>query len=148
MKMKEIELEKSVHGGVFKRLLKYAVPYFPQMAFALLLVLAVTGFDLYRPAIVGKALDTVIEEGSFDGIVKLSIIYFLVLVGGFVCNFLQTWILQLTGQTIIYNIRQEVFAHVHKLSLRYFDITPVGRIVTRVTNDVEALNEMYANILK
>ena len=147
MKRKEIELEKSVHGSVFRRLLKYAVPYFPQMAFALLLVLAVTGFDLYRPAIVGKALDTVIEEGSFDGIVKLSIIYLLVLVGGFVCNFLQTWILQLTGQTIIYNIRQEVFAHVHKLSLRYFDITPVGRIVTRVTNDVEALNEMYANIL-
>ena len=147
MKRKEIELEKSVHGSVFRRLLKYAVPYVPQMAFALLLVLAVTGFDLYRPALVGKALDTVIEEGSFDGIIKLSIIYLLVLIGGFVCNFLQTWILQLTGQTIIYNIRQEVFAHVHKLSLRYFDITPVGRIVTRVTNDVEALNEMYANIL-
>ena len=147
MKRKEIELEKSVHGSVFRRLLKYAVPYIPQMAFALLLVLAVTGFDLYRPALVGKALDTVIEESSFDGIIKLSMIYLLVLIGGFVCNFLQTWILQLTGQTIIYNIRQEVFAHVHKLSLRYFDITPVGRIVTRVTNDVEALNEMYANIL-
>ena len=60
---------------------------------------------------------------------------------------MQTWILQLTGQTIIYNIRQEIFEHIHKLSLRFFDITPVGRIVTRVTNDVETLNEMYTSIL-
>ena len=52
------------------------------------------------------------------------------------------------GQDIIYEVRQEVFAHIQKLSMRFFDLTPVGKIVTRVTNDVESLNEMYSNILK
>lgn len=84
---------------------------------------------------------------DFEGIKIISFIYLIVLLLSFLCNFSQTWLLQLTGQKIIYNIRQELFEHVHKLSLRFFDTNPVGRIVTRVTNDVEALNEMYTNIL-
>ncbi|HEX3078580.1 MAG TPA: ABC transporter ATP-binding protein [Lachnospiraceae bacterium] len=88
-----------------------------------------------------------LRTGDFSGVKRIALIYLAVLLLSFLFNFLQTWMLQLMGQNIIYNIRQEVFEHVHKLSLRFFDITPVGRIVTRITNDVEALNEMYANIL-
>lgn len=147
MKRKEIEIEKSVQGSVFLRLMKYAIPYLHLMLLAIVMVLFITGFELYRPKLMGEAVDLFIKKGSFSAVRKTAIIYLFVLIGSFLCNFLQTWILQLTGQKIIYNIRQEVFEHVQNLSLRYFDITPVGRIVTRVTNDVEALHEMYANIL-
>lgn len=143
----EKDYEGSIKGSVLKRMMTYALPYLHQIAFSFLLVLCITGFELYRPVLVGYAIDDFISTRDFSGVKKTAFIYLLVLLGSFICNFLQTWILQLAGQSIIYNIRQEVFEHVHKLSLRFFDITPVGRIVTRVTNDVEALNEMYANIL-
>ena len=147
MSRKEIEYEKSIHGSVFLRLMKYAIPYLPMMVLAFILVLALTGLELLRPALIGRAVDLFTMDGTMDDIKFTAIIYGVALLLSFVFNFLQTWILQLTGQNIIYNIRQELFEHIHKLSLRFFDITPVGKIVTRVTNDVEALHEMYANIL-
>jgi len=146
-KRREIDYERSVSGSVLRRLMAYMKPYWHWMTVAFMLVLCITGFELYRPILVGNVIDEFIGSGNFKGVKKIALIYLLVLLGSFVCNFLQTWILQLMGQNIIYNIRQQVFEHVHKLSLRFFDITPVGRIVTRITNDVEALNEMYANIL-
>ena len=144
---KEEQGRQNARIGVFRRLIRYAVPYWHWFLLAIILMLMITAMELYRPAIIGNAIDTFEVGGSYDVIQQAALVYFLVLIGGFVCNFLQTWILQLMGQNIIYNIRQEVFEHIHKLSLRFFDITPVGRIVTRVTNDVEALNDMFANIL-
>lgn len=148
MKNRKISsIEENVQGPVFRRLLKYAAPYWWQFVICLLLVLGITVIEIYRPVLTGKAIDLFSESADFSRIADLSVQYIIVLVLGFLFNFLNTWILQLTGQTIIYNIRQEVFEHVHKLSMRFFDITPVGKIVTRVTNDVEALNEMYTQIL-
>lgn len=143
----EIDYNISHGGGVLKRLLAYVKPYWHWMTLSFILVLCITGFELYRPILVGRAIDEFMGTGDFGRVKQIALIYLLVLSGSFLCNFLQTWILQFTGQSIIYNIRQEVFNHVHNLSLRFFDVTPVGRIVTRITNDVEALNEMYANIL-
>lgn len=140
-------MEESVHGHVFGRLLRYAAPYWWQFLICLLLVLAITLIEIYRPILTGEAIDLFSESADFGQIAGLGVQYIILLVLSFVFNFLNTWILQLTGQTIIYNIRQEVFEHIHKLSMRFFDITPVGKIVTRVTNDVEALNEMYTQIL-
>ena len=147
MKRSEVDVERSVHGSVFKRLMKYAVPYLHYMIAALVLVLIITGLDLYRPILMGRAIDLFAKSADFNAVKATAFTYLFALIGVFLCNVEQTYILQLTGQSIIYNIREEVFAHIHKLSLRFFDITPVGRIVTRVTNDVEALHEMYANIL-
>lgn len=140
-------MEESVHGHVFRRLLRYAAPYWGQFFLCLLLVLAITLIEIYRPIITGEAIDLFSESADFSQIAGLSVQYIILLVLSFAFNVLNTWILQLTGQTIIYNIRQEVFEHIHKLSMRFFDITPVGKIVTRVTNDVETLNEMYTQIL-
>ena len=89
----------------------------------------------------------VIRSHDISGMTKIGIIYILVLLLNTLCTYNQTMILQKTGQKIIYTIRNEIFHHIHSLPLRYFDTHPVGRIVTRVTNDVEALHEMYANIL-
>lgn len=147
MKRKETELEKSASQGVFRRLLHYAAPYAGRMFLALLLVLGVTVLELYRPILMGNVIDSFMEKAEMSEIYRYGVLYFSVLLGSFLFNISQTWILQKTGQNIIYNIREEVFAHIQKLPLRYFDITPVGKIVTRVTNDVEALHEMYANIL-
>lgn len=147
MDRKEIELEKSASQGVFLRLLAYAKPYAHWMAAALLLVLVITVLELYRPILMGEVIDLFMEDAPFSQVGRCGLIYLGTLLLSFVCNFLQTWILQLTGQNVIYNIREEVFDHINKLSLRFFDITPVGKIVTRATNDVEALHEMYANIL-
>lgn len=148
MKEKRLNsIEEFVQGHVFLRLLKYAAPYWWKFAICLLLVLAITVLEIYKPILTGNAIDIFSQSADFSQIAGLGVQYFILLALLFTFNVLNTWILQLTGQTIIYNIRQELFEHIHNLSMRFFDITPVGKIVTRVTNDVEALNEMYTQIL-
>ena len=122
-------------------------PYAHWVIFALLLVLGLTTFDLYRPMLVGDAIDTFGANGDYDVIIATAIKYAVVLALSFAFNIAQTWILQKTGQNIILQMRKDLYRHIQSLGSRYFDITPVGKLVTRVTNDVEALNEMYSGIL-
>lgn len=129
------------------RLVAYMKPYAHWVIFALLLVLGLTAFDLYRPMLVGDAIDTFGANGDYDVIIATSIKYAVVLALSFAFNIAQTWILQKTGQNIILQMRKDLYRHIQSLGSRYFDITPVGKLVTRVTNDVEALNEMYSGIL-
>ena len=129
------------------RLIAYMKPYAHWVIFALLLVLGLTSFDLYRPMLVGDAIDTFGANGDYDVIIATAIKYAVVLALSFAFNIAQTWILQKTGQNIILQIRKDLYRHIQSLGSRYFDITPVGKLVTRVTNDVEALNEMYSGIL-
>lgn len=129
------------------RLIAYMKPYAHWVIFALLLVLGLTTFDLYRPMLVGDAIDTFGANGDYDVIIATAIKYAVVLALSFVFNIAQTWILQKTGQNIILQMRKDLYRHIQSLGSRYFDITPVGKLVTRVTNDVEALNEMYSGIL-
>ena len=129
------------------RLIAYMKPYAHWVIFALLLVLGLTAFDLYRPMLVGDAIDTFGASGDYDVIIATAIKYAVVLALSFAFNIAQTWILQKTGQNIILQMRKDLYRHIQSLGSRYFDITPVGKLVTRVTNDVEALNEMYSGIL-
>ena len=129
------------------RLIAYMKPYAHWVIFALLLVLGLTAFDLYRPMLVGDAIDTFGANGDYDVIIATAIKYAVVLAVSFAFNIAQTWILQKTGQNIILQMRKDLYRHIQSLGSRYFDITPVGKLVTRVTNDVEALNEMYSGIL-
>ena len=129
------------------RLIAYMKSYAHWVIFALLLVLGLTAFDLYRPMLVGDAIDTFGASGDYDVIIATAIKYAVVLALSFAFNIAQTWILQKTGQNIILQMRKDLYRHIQSLGSRYFDITPVGKLVTRVTNDVEALNEMYSGIL-
>lgn len=129
------------------RLIAYMKPYAHWVIFALLLVLGLTAFDLYRPMLVGDAIDTFGANGDYDVIIATAIKYAVVLALSFAFNIAQTWILQKTGQNIILQMRKDLYRHIQSLGSRFFDITPVGKLVTRVTNDVEALNEMYSGIL-
>lgn len=153
---KEQPSDVRYEGNVIWRMLSYARPYAKTMAFCLLLVLAVTVLELYKPVLIGDAIDRYItgdfEPGElvnerFTGVLTAAVKYMGVLLALFLCNRIQYLLLQKTGQKIIYEIRNQLFTHVESLSMRFFDLTPVGKIVTRITNDVEALNELYSNIL-
>lgn len=139
--------EKRRTGSSAVRLITYMKPYAHWVIFALFLVLCLTGFDLYRPMLVGDAIDTFGTDGDYDIIIDTAIKYAVVLALSVIFNIAQTWILQKAGQNIILEIRKDLYRHIQSLGSRYFDITPVGKLVTRVTNDVEALNEMYSGIL-
>lgn len=139
--------EKRRTGSSAVRPITYMKPYAHWVIFALFLVLCLTGFDLYRPMLVGDAIDTFGADGDYDIIIDTAIKYAVVLALSVIFNIAQTWILQKAGQNIILEIRKDLYRHIQSLGSRYFDITPVGKLVTRVTNDVEALNEMYSGIL-
>lgn len=143
----EDKTESLYKGNALLRLLSYMKPYLGWFLLCLLLVLALTGFDLYRPILIGDAIDLFETQGDYAIIQNTAVKYGIVLVVGFLFNLTQTWVLQKTGQRIILTVRKELYAHIQSLSSRYFDLTPVGKLVTRVTNDVEALNEMYSGIL-
>lgn len=153
-----------------KRLLSYLKPHIGTMAAATILVLLIIVVELYRPIIIGDAIDRYIngsyvqlmEQGdtsltqaelelmksdSFRGILLAAGAYLLLLLSGFVLNALNTWILQRMGQNIIFRMREQVFCHIHSLSLSFFNVTPVGKLVTRVSNDTEAVNELFTTIL-
>jgi ATP-binding cassette subfamily B multidrug efflux pump len=88
-----------------------------------------------------------LRKSALSGVAILAVLFILVLSIHFVLSILQVYLLQLTGQTVMYDMRQRIFAHILRLPLRYFDRTPVGRLVTRSTNDVQAINEMFTSML-
>ena len=141
------KIDASYKGSALLHLLSYMKPYAGWVAVCLVLVLVLTGFDLYRPMLIGDAIDLFETQGNYDVILETTVKYGIVLTLSFLFNISQTWLLQKTGQRIILTVRKELYAHIQSLSSRYFDLTPVGRLVTRVTNDVEALDEMYSGIL-
>ena len=155
-------------GSPMKRLLKYLKPYRRIFVICLILVLALTALELVKPIIIGDAIDQYITgeknemlqaegreqweagemaEERYSGVLKAGALYLGVLLLLFAFNRIQTLLLQKMGQDIIYDIRNELFTHVEKLTMRFFDTTPVGKTVTRLTNDVEAINEVFSNIL-
>lgn len=153
---KEEQNDIKYEGNALLRMLSYVKPYWKEMGICLILVLIITGLELYKPILIGDAIDLYItgdyEPGEmvqerFSGVVQAAVLYVGVLAGLFICNRVQYLMLQKTGQKIIYEIRNQLFIHVESLSMRFFDLTPVGKIVTRLTNDVEAINELYSNIL-
>lgn len=146
----------SFEGNAVLRMLAYVKPHWKAMLICLILVLAVTALDLYRPILIGDAIDLYITgdyepgelvEERFAGVLAAAIKYIAVLILLFICNRIQYLLLQETGQKIIYTIRNELFEHMQSLSMRFFDLTPVGKTVTRITNDVESINELYSNML-
>ncbi len=143
-------------GNAFLRLMGYLKPYIPTVLFCFALVLALTALELYKPILIGDAIDQYITSEAaaslsadvrFQGILKAAGYYVVVLALLFLCSRIQYQMIQELGQKIVYTLRNEVLAHVESLSMRFFDVTPVGKIVTRITNDTEAINDLYANTL-
>jgi ABC-type multidrug transport system fused ATPase/permease subunit len=140
-------LEKAYDSKLMIRLLKYAMPYWKFFVIAAVMLLASTLTDLARPLLLQIAIDDCISKGDTVKLSSIGILFIGTIILGFIFNFIQIYTLTHTGQTIIYNLRQQIFAHLQKMSIGFFDKNPVGRLVTRVTNDTETLNDMYTNVL-
>ncbi|MDQ1404777.1 MAG: ATP-binding cassette, subfamily multidrug efflux pump [Acidobacteriaceae bacterium] len=149
----EEALGKAYDSRLMRRLLEYMRPYKWQVILALALTLAVTPLELAPPMLFRTAIDKYLDPSAHHlisvlaarrGLVVISIIYLLVLFFDFLAQYVQIRIMQRVGQQTMYDMRQEIFAHIQRLSMSYLDKNPVGRLVTRVTTDVDALNDLFA----
>jgi ATP-binding cassette subfamily B protein len=148
----EEEIERAYDSKLMARLLTYARPYWRSLLVCVALLGASAGLDLVRPYLIKVAIDSYLTPGvnsaaAQQGLMNLALILAAALVAGFIVNYSQVQLLQFTGQRIIYQIRREVYGHLQRLHLQFFDSNPAGRLVTRVTNDTETLNEMYTSVL-
>src|SRR5215472_11410 len=149
----EEALGKAYDSHLMKRLLQYMAPYKWRVAFALALVAVVTPLELAPPALFWKSIDKYLMPATSNlisrsdarmGLVWISLIYFAVLVFDFLAQYIQIRIMQRVGQETMYDMRREIFGHLQKLPMSYFNRNPVGRLMTRVTTDVDALNDLFA----
>src|SRR5207247_6749728 len=90
-------------------------------------------------------IDRYIARGELAGLDRLAGLYFFVLLGSFAAEYIQTWTMQLTGQRIMFDLRMAIYAHLQRLDLKYYDRNPVGRLMTRVTSDVDVLNDLFTS---
>jgi len=137
--------ERYKDWGLFKRVLLHLKPYSSLVCLVILLLLAVSILNLTGPFLTKIVIDDHIKEGDMNGLDLIAIIYLGVLIFSFVFQFLQTYLMQYIGQKIMFDLRSKVFAHLHKMSFSYFDKNPIGKMITRVVNDVEVLNEMLTS---
>jgi ATP-binding cassette subfamily B multidrug efflux pump len=149
----EEALGKAYDSRLLKRLMQYMRPYKWRVIFALTLTLAVTPLELAPPKIFQVAVDRYLVPASHQllemaaakrGLVVISVVYLLVLIFDFLAQYVQIRIMQRVGQQTMYDMRGEIFRHMQRLPMTYYDRNPVGRLVTRVTTDVDALNDLFA----
>ncbi len=136
------------------RLLKYAKPYIWWFVLAVVVILCVVGLRLTQPALIGKATDIIVDavgggnvSEATRQVIGIGITYIIVLSVMLLLNYFQSMLLAYIGQKVIYRVRMDVFEHLDRLSIGFFNKTPNGKLVTRVTNDVETLNEMYTSVI-
>jgi ATP-binding cassette, subfamily B, multidrug efflux pump len=149
----EEALGKAYDSRLMKRLLRYMRPYAWRVVFALALVMVVTPLELAPPVLFQKAIDNYLMPGmngilalssAWRGVLWISLLYFGVLVFDFLAQYIQIRIMQRVGQQTMYDMRTEIFGRLQRLPMSYFDRNPVGRLMTRVTTDVDALNDLFA----
>jgi len=150
-------LGKAYDARLMRRLLTYLRPYRWQVTVALLAIVTKAGLDVLGPFLTKIAIDKYLAHtpGTHSilgrwlspqpmrGIAQLAALYVGALVFGFFCDFLQTYYMQWTGQMVMFDLRSQIFRHLQRMHIGFYDKNPVGRLVTRVTTDVDALNEMF-----
>jgi ATP-binding cassette subfamily B protein len=162
----EAVASKAIDRKLMGRLLAYAKPYWPNVAGALVFMTVASGFQVAGPLLTKLAidrylapaanrdrtlLDSLIEPylsaDAWTGLTQISFLFLVAMVIGMVCSFCQTYLMMKTGQHAMFDLRRDLMAHLHRLDLSYYDRQPVGRIVTRVTTDVDALNDMLSSAM-
>jgi len=141
---KDIE-EKQLDRKVVLKLLRYLAPYKFIMSFTVLLLLVIAGLEIAGPYLIKVAIDRHLSTGQMDGFIYIIILFASVLAGLFILRFLQQYLTEYLGQRIMYDLRMDIFRHIQKMEMSFFDKNPTGRLLTRVTTDVQALNEMLSS---
>ncbi|MEE2839660.1 MAG: ABC transporter ATP-binding protein, partial [Acidobacteriota bacterium] len=136
-------LGKAYDGRLARRLLTYLYPYRRVVGASILLLVMVSGLRLIGPYLTLVAIDRYVTTGEAKGLTSIALIYLLVLVVQFGLSFVQMYLMNWTGQKIMFDLRMEIFSHVQRLHMKYFDQNPVGRLLTRMTTDVDVLNELF-----
>ena len=130
---------------LLRRLVAYLRPYRGAVVLSFLLILVMAVLDLAGPYLTKVAIDRHIAQGDLAGLTQLAALYVLLLLGAFAVRFAQAYVLQMTGQRVMRDLRGEIFGHLQRLHVGYFDRNPVGRLVTRGTSDVDAINELFTS---
>jgi len=138
-------LGKAYDARLMRRLLAYLQPYRRSAFLALVCLIAGSAFSILQPFLTKIAIDRYIRNGNFAGLRQIALLYTLTLLCVFALSFAQTWLINLMGQKIMYDLRMQIFRHLQKLDVSFFDKNPVGRLMTRVTTDVDALNELFTS---
>src|SRR6476620_1324966 len=138
-------LGKAYDGRLMRRLLVYLRPYWRSVCVAFVAIIAGAAAALAQPYLMKVAIDRYIEPMRLDGLNMLALAYVAVLLIAFVSEYVQTWTMQLTGQRIMFDMRMAIYRHLQQLDLRYYDRNPVGRLMTRVTSDVDVLNDLFTS---
>ena len=138
-------LGKAYDARLMRRLLQYLRPYKANVALALAAIIAASVLQLAQPYLMKLAIDRYIARGDLAGVDRIALAFFFVLIGSFVLEYVQTWTLQLTGQRIMFDMRTQIYRHLQRIDLQFYDRNPVGRLMTRVTTDVDVLNDMFTS---
>lgn len=134
---------KAYDARLMRRLIGFLKPHRKQLILSIILLIAVSLLNLTSPYLTKVAIDSYILKGNWPGLNFIVIIYLLVLLLTFFLQYLQVYTMQVAGQRAMYDVRVSLFSHLQKMSLSFFNRNPIGRLVTRVVNDVEVLNEMF-----
>ena len=134
-------------GEIIVRLLRYAKPHWKQFLLALIIMLFSIAYDVISPLIIGHIEETIKECFEMSYLLILVAIYGSLLVVSMACTYAQAMILQKTGQKILSELREDIFTHIQSLSHEQLNGIPVGKLVTRVCNDTNAISMMFTNIL-
>jgi ATP-binding cassette, subfamily B, multidrug efflux pump len=142
--MQDDELTGKVYdSALLKRMFRYTRPFKKIVALSVLMLIFGSLLQLAAPYLTKEAIDIYIRKDNLDGLSQIVFLYFAVLIAIFAVQYIQTYITQLLGQKLMYDLRSDIFGHLQRLSLSFFDKNPVGRLMTRVTSDVESLNQMF-----
>src|SRR6187200_1011524 len=138
-------LGKAYDARLMRRLLAYLRPYRLQAALALVAIIAASVLQLAQPYLMKMVIDRYIPAGDLSGLNRIALLYLAIIAASFGLEFTQTWLLQTTGQRIMFDMRMQIYRHLQRLDLRFYDRNPVGRLMTRVTTDVDVINDMFTS---
>jgi ATP-binding cassette subfamily B protein len=138
-------LGKAYDSRLMRRLLMYLRPYWRSVAVAFVALFVGALAALAQPYLMKVAIDRYIAQSRLEGLNQLALLYVAILVIAFAAEYTQTWTMQLTGQRIMFDMRMAIYGHLQRLDLRYYDRNPVGRLMTRVTSDVDVMNDLFTS---
>ena len=141
----EEAIDRTYDARLMRRLLDYLRPYRMNVLAAMALIAVASVLQVSSPYLTKIGIDNYIVKKDLVGLNKIVLIYLAIIIFGFLLGYIQTYLMQLTGQKIMYDLRVQVFTHLQELPLAFYDKNPVGRLMTRVTTDVDVLNELFTS---
>src|SRR5688500_220400 len=134
---------KAYDARLMRRLGHYLRPYWRPVLLSFVAIVIGAAAQLAQPYLMKVAIDRYIAAGQLAPLNALALLYFAILVVGFVADYAQTWTLQVSGQKLMFDLRMDLYRQLQRLDLKYYDRNPVGRLMTRVTSDVDVLNDLF-----